>query len=319
MWTSLGIWRRALQWSRTELETELASEKEEVKQQKQCFVIAPIGKEDSETRKRSDTLLDHIFVPALTPLGYEVIRADKISEPGSITIQVLDRILEADLVIADLTDHNPNVFYELAVRHALNKGVIHVICSGQSIPFDIADLRTINVVLDIPGAAKAVAELTAQAKQLETGEMGKTPISLANILNRSEKTKSDDGILLREMLDRLSELGSGLREVSNLQRTSTRSLERRIDFLTRRFRGPTDSELEREMSASRVKITAKDLEASLEGLPPSLTERFVKLTKEQRDFAAGAFEGSIHLQPDRRFRDLLEESIIMAERLNPKA
>lgn len=88
------------------------------KEKKVCFVIAPIGEEESETRKRSDQVLKHIITAPVEGLGYEVIRADKISEPGIITSQIIEYIVDADLVVADLTERNPNVFYELALRHA---------------------------------------------------------------------------------------------------------------------------------------------------------------------------------------------------------
>jgi len=52
-----------------------------------------------------------------------VIRADKISEPGIITTQIIGHIVDAELVIADLTDKNPNVFYELAIRHAIRNPI----------------------------------------------------------------------------------------------------------------------------------------------------------------------------------------------------
>jgi hypothetical protein len=293
------------------------AEVDEQKQTKQCFVIAPIGKDESETRRRSDMLLDHVFIPALVPIGYEVVRADKISEPGSITIQVLNRILEADLVIADLTDHNPNVFYELAVRHALNKGVIHVICSGQTIPFDIADLRTIHVVLDIPGAAKAITEITAQAKQLESGEVGKTPISLANILSRSDAEKSDEGILMREMLDRMTELGASMRDLNEFQRHSQKLIERKVDTVARSMRRNLETDSTRE-SEMRIKVRAKDLNSTLDGLPAPVRERFLKLSPIQKDIVAEVFESELVVNPDRRFIDSLEKSIAVAELFGPK-
>src|SRR3989338_8854008 len=80
-------------------------------EKKICFVISPIGEDDSDTRKRSDQVLKHIITGAVEQLGYEVIRADKISEPGIITHQILQHIVDAPLVIADLTERNPNVFY----------------------------------------------------------------------------------------------------------------------------------------------------------------------------------------------------------------
>jgi hypothetical protein len=89
------------------------------KDTKVCFVIAPIGTEGSDVRVRSDQVLKHIITPAARECGYEPIRADQISEPGLITSQVIQHIVQDPLVIADLTGRNPNVFYELAVRHAI--------------------------------------------------------------------------------------------------------------------------------------------------------------------------------------------------------
>ncbi len=62
-----------------------------------CFVISPIGEEDTETRKRSDQVLKHIITGPVEQLGYEVIRADKISEPGIITTQIIQYIVDASL------------------------------------------------------------------------------------------------------------------------------------------------------------------------------------------------------------------------------
>ena len=89
--------------------------------------MAPIGPEDSDVRKRSDKVLKHIFFRKALAEKYDVIRGDEIDEPGMITSQVLRAVQEAPLVVADLTGHNPNVLYELDVRHAIEKPIIHVI------------------------------------------------------------------------------------------------------------------------------------------------------------------------------------------------
>jgi hypothetical protein len=122
--------------------------------QKQCFVIAPIGYPGSSTRKRSDQILKHIIKPAVKKCGYEAIRADDIAQPGMITKQILQRVAEDPLVIADLTGGNPNVFYELAIRHALQKPLVQIIEKGEKLPFDIADTRTIYFDLDDVKVAK---------------------------------------------------------------------------------------------------------------------------------------------------------------------
>jgi hypothetical protein len=113
---------------------------------KTCFIIAPIGESGSAVRKRSDQVLRHIIRPALEATGYDSVRADEISDPGNITTQILSRLAESDLVVADLTGHNPNVYYELGIRHAIGKPIIHLIEKGDRIPFDLVAFRTI--VLD---------------------------------------------------------------------------------------------------------------------------------------------------------------------------
>ena len=67
-----------------------------------CFVIAPIGEEGTEIRKRSDQVLNHILKPAAKELGFEAMRADQISEPGVITSQIVQHIMEDTIVVADL-------------------------------------------------------------------------------------------------------------------------------------------------------------------------------------------------------------------------
>lgn len=88
-------------------------------QERICFIIAPIGDPDTEIRRRSDLVLTYIISPVVTAVGYTPIRADQISEPGLITNQVIRYLINSQLVIADLTRHNPNVFCELAIRHFL--------------------------------------------------------------------------------------------------------------------------------------------------------------------------------------------------------
>jgi hypothetical protein len=112
---------------------------------KVCFFVAPIGDDESETRQHSDLLLASLVEPAITELGLTVIRADGIDRPGVITAQVIEHIAKARLVVADLSFHNPNVFYELALRHATGKPTVHLVRSQDSIPFDIDQFRTIRV------------------------------------------------------------------------------------------------------------------------------------------------------------------------------
>jgi hypothetical protein len=81
--------------------------------EKACFVMAPIGDPESETRKWSDQVLRHVIKPATITCGYTAIRADEIDKPGMITSQVIQHVVNDPLVVADLTERNPNVFMNL--------------------------------------------------------------------------------------------------------------------------------------------------------------------------------------------------------------
>lgn len=113
-------------------------------EQKNCFVIAPIGEDGSEVRQRSDWVLESIIRPAVEPLGYRPIRGDQISEPGDVMRQVVERVVNDPLVVADLTGSNPNVLYELALRHATGKRPILLIQRGEKPPYDIYGERRIE-------------------------------------------------------------------------------------------------------------------------------------------------------------------------------
>ena len=123
-----------------------------------CFLICPIGEKDSIARKRSNDLLDLVIEPALQVFGFDVVRADKISTASVITNDILELVQQAELCIADLTDHNPNVFYEVGRRHETGKPSVQMIEEGQKLPFDLAGIRTIKYDLSKPRSVKAASD-----------------------------------------------------------------------------------------------------------------------------------------------------------------
>ncbi len=100
-----------------------------------CFYVTPIGGDDSDERKHSDLFLGSILEPALALSDFkmEVVRADQIGKPGMITMQVIEHIVSARVVVADLSFHNPNVFYEVALRHACRKPIVQLIRQADRI------------------------------------------------------------------------------------------------------------------------------------------------------------------------------------------
>jgi len=183
-----------------------------------CFVISPIGEEGSETRERSDQILKYIITPFVEACGYRPIRADHISEPGMITSQVIQHIVEDPMVIADLTDWNPNVFYELALRHALRKPTVHMIQAGQKIPFDVAGARTIQIDhQNLPSVEACKTELAQQIRAIESNpSLVDNPISVSVELqalrqsdNPLEKSNAQIMGMLQEVLSILSTRETG--------------------------------------------------------------------------------------------------------------
>ena len=131
-----------------------------------CFYITPIGEEGTEVRKHSDMMLECVISPVLEEFNLKAVRADKIAKPGLITNQILDYITKSKMVIADLSFHNPNVFYELAVRHMKGLPTIHLCRTADTIPFDISGFRTIT--LDMTDIYSFVPQLETYKSQISS-------------------------------------------------------------------------------------------------------------------------------------------------------
>jgi hypothetical protein len=180
---------------------------------KLCFVISPIGAEGSDIRRRADQILRHIITPAVATCGFEAQRADQISEPGLITTQIIQHIIDDPLVIADLTGSNPNVFYELAVRHAIRKPLIQIIQKEEKIPFDVAGMRTVPIDhRDLDSVQEAKQEIERQVKAVTRKKPDEieSPISVSVELQALRHSDNPEERSFAEFVTVVAELRSGL-------------------------------------------------------------------------------------------------------------
>jgi len=119
---------------------------------KKCFVIMPFGKKKDVdgTDVDFDKVYYELIKTAVESIGMECERCDEIIDTGSIHFKMFHGIFEADVAVVDITALNPNVFYELGVRHALNKHVTLVIRRNvpQPPPFNINGLNVVGYDLD---------------------------------------------------------------------------------------------------------------------------------------------------------------------------
>ena len=113
----------------------------EGKKKLKAFIIMPFGEKGPSPRPTGffDEVLRSLLTPAGVSAGFTVETANR---QGSDVIQstIINDLLEADLVIADLTDHNPNVLFELGVRMAHDKPVALIKASGTGRIFDVDNM-----------------------------------------------------------------------------------------------------------------------------------------------------------------------------------
>lgn len=115
-----------------------------------CFIVGPIdsaldprGTPGRDAYEQAIQMWEEVFEPACEALELQPVRADKIAETGEIPEQIFLYLRDSPVVIADVTDGNPNVMYELGLRHTRDLITIQV-GEHQRLPFDIASIRTVK-------------------------------------------------------------------------------------------------------------------------------------------------------------------------------
>lgn len=190
-----------------------------------------------------DQVYGVLIRPALERSGYTVARADSELHQVAIMRDVVAGIEGADLIVADMTGRNANVFYELGLAHALRKPAILLAQSTDDIPFDLGAYRTViyQVTFDRPPRFRSTIEpqLNTLLAAVGRGEIafGSPMADYGQLAVADATALEDDGEGILEVLARLNEETPALLEhmtrlttaTENLGSASTRATERLSD------------------------------------------------------------------------------------------
>jgi hypothetical protein len=193
---------------------------------KTCFVITPIGGDNTDIRREADGIIDEVLIPVLEDeLGFTVEVAHRVDTSGSITQQVIQSVIDSDFAICNLATLNPNVMYELALRHAARKPVVTIAPKGTSLPFDISDDRVVFYKNDIAGANQLKADLLPKTIAAMADETPDNPVYRAIKSGKVMQEVHAEGGANAAIFDAIDGLS---KKVESLQKKSGRGAARMV-------------------------------------------------------------------------------------------
>ena len=144
--------------------------------EKICFIVTAIGESGTPTRERADNVYRYLIAPVCEELGYRPVRVDHVNAVDNINETVINYLKTAPMVVADMTDHNPNAFYELGFRQALELPLVPIIKVGERLPFDVITTRTVFYDTDVAKIEESKENLKAKIQSFENFEMPESRI-----------------------------------------------------------------------------------------------------------------------------------------------
>jgi nucleoside 2-deoxyribosyltransferase len=174
---------------------------------KTCYIISQIGDPNTDVRRWANFIKDEIVAPAVTTCGYETPERSDDPHIDLIMPDIIKQMFEADLVIADLTNFNPNVFYELGIRHCAQKPAIYLINSVQSPPFDLGgnkaifvDDKHLTVKKAISDIKERIDAITKEPKQFYSQVQQYIQYTQLDLFKKIQMSKDD---VLKALVDSL--------------------------------------------------------------------------------------------------------------------
>ena len=139
--------------------------------EKICFIVTAIGESGTPTRERADNVYKYLIAPVCEDLGYKPVRVDHVNAVDNINATIINYLKTAPMVIADMTDHNPNAFYELGFRQALELPLVPIIKVGERLPFDVMTTRTVFYDTDVSKIEESKENLKSKIQSFKNFKM----------------------------------------------------------------------------------------------------------------------------------------------------
>ena len=164
-----------------------------------CFVLMPFG-------GIWDQYYAQIYEPAIQQAGLVAVRADDVFRAGSVLQDIVALLLQSSVVLADISEGNRNVHYELGLAHALGKPTVLVAPKGLQLFFDVGQERMLSYEKDDPFWGSQLRATIAQALA-ETIRSPETAIPTAFMHIKPSRIETDEVVVrLRRIEERLSEM-----------------------------------------------------------------------------------------------------------------
>lgn len=169
-----------------------------------CFVVMPISDIPGYDAGHFGRVYEHLLKPAIIDAGFTPVRADDTAKTDYIVVGVVQKVVDSAIVLCDYSGKNPNVMYELGIRHAFNRPVVLIKDSRTEKVFDIQGLRytEYDAALRVDMVQKEVARISAAIKETasSSGEGFNSVVHLAGLkaakVPEKQEVSADTQLLL---------------------------------------------------------------------------------------------------------------------------
>ena len=174
-----------------------------------CFVIMPISDAHGYEPGHFGRVYEHVLKPAIIEAGFIPVRADDTNKTDYIVVSIIQRVVQSAMVLCDYSARNPNVMYELGIRHAFNLPVALVRDKKTDKVFDIQGLRYTDYdeSLRVDSVQKDISKIAKTLKETATGDGDgfNSVVQLAGIqaakVPDQQKVSTDTQVLLAALVN----------------------------------------------------------------------------------------------------------------------